>query len=236
MLNFDQFAVLTFDCYGTLIDWETGILTALVPILTRYGVTIDSNTTLELYGQFETDLESGPYREYRAVLRGVLEAFGAKFGFTPTAAALQSFAESVKNWPAFPDSARALQALRQKYKLAILSNIDDDLFAFSARRLETQFDWVITAQQVKSYKPSLNNFRQALARLGVPPPQILHVAQSLYHDIVPAKELGLATVWVNRRQGQAGFGATPPAQAQADVEVPNLQTLATLIGLSVGEK
>jgi 2-haloacid dehalogenase len=233
MLNFDQFAVLTFDCYGTLIDWETGILAALTPILTRHGVIITPNTALEFYGQFETDIERRPYREYRAVLRGVLEAFGAKFGFAPTEAELQHFAESVKEWPAFADSARALQALHKKYKLAIISNIDDNLFALSAQRLETQFDWVITAQQVKSYKPSLNNFRQAFTRLGVPPPQILHVAQSLYHDIVPAKALGLATVWVNRRQGQAGFGATPPAQAQADMEVPDLQSLAALAGLDM---
>jgi 2-haloacid dehalogenase len=236
MLNFNQFAVLTFDCYGTLIDWETGIFAALNPIFTRRGITIPPHTTLELYGQFETHIESGPYREYRAVLREVLKAFGAKLGFAPTEAELQNFAESVKVWPAFADSARALQALQKKYKLAILSNIDDDLFAFSAQRLETQFDWVITAQQVKSYKPSLNNFRQAFAQLGVPPSQILHVAQSLYHDIVPAKAVGLSTVWVNRRQGQAGFGATPPAQAQADIEVPDLQTLAALAGLSVGEK
>jgi 2-haloacid dehalogenase len=124
-----------------------------------------------------------------------------------------------------------LQALKKEYKLAIISNIDDDLFAFSAQRLQTQFDWVITAQQAKSYKPSLNNFHLALERIGVPKPKILHVAQSLFHDIVPAKALSLSTVWINRRHNLGGFGPTPPAQAQPDLEVLDLQTLAALIGL-----
>jgi len=136
----------------------------------------------------------------------------------------------VKDWPAFPDSTRALQALKKKYKLAILSNIDDDLIAFSVQRLG-QFDWIITAQQAKSYKPSLNNFYLALERIGVPKNKILHVAQSLFHDIAPAKALGLSTVWINRRHNKAGFGATPPAQAQPDLQVPDLQTLAVTMGL-----
>src|SRR5207302_1526880 len=110
----------------------------------------------------------------------VLEGIGSRLGFAPTHTELQAFSESVKDWPAFPDSARALQALKTKYKLGIISNIDDDLFGFSAPRLQTQFDWVITAQQAKSYKPSLNNFRLALERIGVPKPNILHVAQSLF--------------------------------------------------------
>jgi 2-haloacid dehalogenase len=121
--------------------------------------------------------------------------------------------------------------LKKKFKLAIISNIDDDLFAFSARRLQVQFDWIITAQQARAYKPSLNNFQVAFRRMGLPQDRILHVAQSLFHDVVPAKALGLSTVWINRRHGQAGFGATPPAQAQPDLEVPDLQTLAATIGL-----
>jgi 2-haloacid dehalogenase len=120
--------------------------------------------------------------------------------------------------------------LKKKYKLAILSNIDDALFAFSARRLGIQFDWIITAQQAKSYKPSLNNFHLGIERIGLPRSKILHVAQSLYHDIVPAKTLGLSTVWINRRHDKKGFGATPPAQVQPDLEVPDLQTLAEMIG------
>jgi 2-haloacid dehalogenase len=228
MLDFDRFEALTFDCYGTLIDWETGIWEALQTVLTAHHVSIAKDPALELYGELETAAERGEYREYKTVLRMVMEGLGARLGFTPTPAELQAFSMSVKDWPAFADSARALQALKKKYKLAILSNVDDDLFAYSAQRLQVPFDWVITAQQLRSYKPSLNNFRQALARLGLPGDKILHVAQSLFHDIAPAKSLGLSTVWVNRRHDQGGFGATPPAQAQPDLEVPDLQTLAKL--------
>lgn len=231
MLNFDQFGVLTFDCYGTLIDWESGIWEALGGILAGHHVNLAPDEALELYGELEAEAERGAYQEYKTVLRTVLEGFGARLRFAPTPSDLQRFAASVKDWPAFPDSPRALQALKTKYKLAIISNIDDDLFAFSAQRLQVQFDWVITAHQAKSYKPSLNNFRFAFDRIGVPQAKILHVAQSLFHDIAPAKALGLATVWVNRRHDKAGSGATPPAHAQPDLEVPNLQSLARTIGL-----
>lgn len=231
MLRFDDCDVLTFDCYGTLIDWETGILDALRPVFAAHRVDLASDRTLELYGELESAAERGPYREYKAILRTVLEGLGAQLGFTPTARELEQFSTSVKDWPAFPDSAAALQALRKKYRLAIVSNVDDDLFAHSAKRLQVRFDWIITAQQVKSYKPSLNNFRMAFDRIGVPPKRILHVAQSLFHDIAPANTLGLATVWVNRRHEKEGSGATPVAQARPDLEVPDLRTLAEKVGV-----
>jgi len=231
MLNFDNFEVLTFDCYGTLIDWESGIWQALQPAFTNHHIATTNDNALELYGELESAAERGEYHEYKIVLRTVLEALGVRLGFAPTPLELQQFSESVKDWPAFPDSARALQALHKKFKLAIISNIDDDLFAFSAQRLQVQFDWIITAQQARSYKPSLNNFHLAFQRMGLSTDRILHVAQSLFHDIVPAKALGLSTVWINRRHDQAGFGATPPAQALPDLEVPDLQTLAAKIGL-----
>jgi 2-haloacid dehalogenase len=231
MLNFDQFEALTFDCYGTLIDWETGILEALRPVFEAHSIDLSDEATLELYGELETAAESGDYREYRLVLKSVLEGFGARLGFTPSSGELQRFPESVKDWPAFPDSPAALNALHKKYKLAILSNIDDDLIALSAQRLQTRFDWIVTAQQARSYKPCLHNFHLAIDRLGLPVGKILHVAQSLFHDIAPAKSVGLSTVWINRRVGKTGFGATPPAQAQPDLEVPSLQALAEAIGL-----
>jgi 2-haloacid dehalogenase len=232
MLNFDDFAVLTFDCYGTLIDWETGIWQALQLILTAHNVTITPDKALELYGVLESGAERGDYKEYKAVLRSVLEGFGARLNFTPTQAELERFTESVKDWPAFPDSPGALKALSTKYKLAIVSNVDDDLFAHSARRLEAPFEWVITAQQVKSYKPAPAHFQAAFERIGLPRDKILHVAQSLFHDIVTAKSLGLSTVWVNRRHDKGGTGATPPAAAIPDLEIPDLATLARLTGLS----
>ena len=129
MLNFDDFAVLTFDCYGTLIDWETGIWEALRPVLTSHNVAMTPDKALELYGQLESEVERGEYREYKVVLRTVLEGFGSRLGFTPTQAELEGFSTSVRNWPPFPDSPGALTALSKRFKLAIVSNVDDDLFA-----------------------------------------------------------------------------------------------------------
>ncbi|MEH1836317.1 MAG: HAD hydrolase-like protein, partial [Nostoc sp.] len=120
------------------------------------------------------------------------------------------------------------KTLKQKFKLVIISNVDDDLFAFSAKHLEVEFDQIITAEQAKSYKPSLNNFRLAIERIALPLEQILHVAASVYHDIVTAKSLGLSTVWVNRRAEQKGVSATGSALSQPDLEVPDLKTLAAL--------
>jgi len=228
MLEFNQFEALTFDCYGTLIDWETGIWEALQPILSSHSKSLPVEQALEWYSELESQAEAGEYMEYKAVLRRVLEGFGSRLGFEPSSFELDGFSTSVRVWPAFPDSPTALQALHQKYRLAILSNVDDDLFAFSQQRLQVNFDWVITAQQARSYKPSLNNFHFALNRLKLPKEKVLHVAQSLFHDIAPAKSLGLATVWVNRRGAKPGFGATPPAQALPDLEVPDLQSLAKL--------
>jgi 2-haloacid dehalogenase len=231
MLQWNDFEVLTFDCYGTLIDWETGIRESLRPIFAAHRIELIPDSVLELYGELESAAERGEYREYKAILRVVLEGLGARSGFTPTSEELERFSTSVKDWPAFPDSPPALQALHRKYRLAIISNIDDDLFAFSAERLQTKFDWIITAQQAKSYKPSLNNFRLAFDRIGVPRNRILHVAQSLFHDIAPANVLGLSTVWVNRRHNKEGSGATPVAHAHPDLDVPDLRTLASQIGL-----
>lgn len=218
--------VLTFDCYGTLIDWEAGILAGLQPILRQHGVTLDDERLLETYAEFEAAAERGPYQTYRTILAVSLDGIGARFGFTPSAAERAEFAGSVEAWPAFPDSAAALADLQRHFQLAILSNIDDDLFALSNRRLGVTFDYIITAQQVQSYKPGLAHFHEALRRLGRPKERLLHVAQSLFHDHVPAKQIGLDTVWVNRRRGRAGFGATPPAEARPDLEVPDMRSAA----------
>lgn len=228
MLDFDRFTHLTFDCYGTLIDWERGILAAVQPLLARHGVARGDDEVLELYGALESAAEAGEYRPYREVLATVVDGLGARLGFAPTPEERASLAASVADWPAFPDTVEALQTLAGRFALVILSNIDDDLFAGSARRLRTDFAAVITAQQVGSYKPNPRNFRFALDRLGQPTDRVLHVAQSLFHDIAPAKALGLTTVWVNRRHDRPGFGATPQASARPDLEVPDLRTLAEM--------
>ncbi len=227
-MDFGRFQALSFDCYGTLIDWESGITAALRPILHSHGVAVEPTCLLEAYGKVETEIEAGPYRPYRQVLREVLHRLGDAFGFTASAAELESFAASVKDWPAFHDSAAALHGLAKRYRLIVLSNIDEDLFGFSQRALSVEFDRVFTAQRIGSYKPSRRNFEYLIEHSGVPRERMLHVAQSLYHDIGPAKELSLATVWVDRRKGLPGPGATPPAPAVPDLTVSSLRSLAVL--------
>lgn len=228
MLDFDRFTYLTFDCYGTLIDWERGILAALRPVLDRHGIAITDDAALELYGELESAAESGPYLPYRELLATVMDGFAERLGFEPSADERAALAASVGDWPPFPDTVEALRALADRFQLVILSNIDDDLFALSARHLGVPFAAVVTAQQVGSYKPDPCNFRALLARLDTNPDRVLHVAQSLFHDIAPANALGLTSVWVNRRHDRPGSGATPPATARPDLEVPDLRTLAQM--------
>ncbi|MEH1920181.1 haloacid dehalogenase type II [Nostoc sp.] len=229
MINFNQYKVLTFDCYGTLIDWENGILGVLKPLLRVHNTNLDNEQILEIFAEFEAELEKGEYIKYREVLKRVVQKFGERFSFEPTADELNSLADSIQHWLPFPDTVEALRALKQKFKLVIISNVDDDLFAFSAKHLEVEFDRIITAEQVKSYKPSLTNFRFAIERINLPLEQILHVAVSLYHDIVTAKSLGISTVWVNRRADQNIVNITGSAVSQPDLEVPDLKTLAALV-------
>jgi 2-haloacid dehalogenase len=229
LLDFDDFDVLTFDTYGTLIDWEAGILAAIRPILAAHGKgTLPDEGVLEAFGRHEAEIEAGPYRPYRQVLGEVLTSMLGHFGETPTADEVATFGGSVVDWPAFPDSAAALARLQQRFKLGVITNCDDDLFAASERRLGIQFDQVVTAQQAKRYKPNPRGFELMFERVGLPPARILHVAQSLFHDHMTAKRLGLRTVWVDRRAGKAGGGATPPADATPDLTVPDMQTLAAL--------
>lgn len=226
MIDISQKTILTFDCYGTLIDWESGIIDALQPVLRAHGITIANERLLERFGAHESAIEAGPYMRYADVLGAVLRQLGAELGFTPAADEIARFSRSVENWPAFPDSAAALAQLKQRFKLVILSNIDDDLFAYSNKKLGVTFDAIITAEQVRSYKPRHAHFHEALRRLGVPKEQVLHVAQSLFHDHVPAQELGFTTVWIHRRHNRQGFGATPFAEVQPDLTLPDLQSLA----------
>jgi len=228
MLDFTRCRVLTFDCYGTLIDWETGIFSALRPILAAHGKKMTDFALLELYSELELKAEQGEYLRYRDVLQSVVRGFGERLGFVPTEAELRSLPESLANWPPFPDTVDALRRLKSRYRLAIISNVDDDLFASTAPKLGVPIDHVITAQQAGCYKPCMNIFKMAQERIGVGREQWLHVGQSIYHDVIPAKSLGIATVWVNRPSPRAGAGATKAASGKPDLEVPNLSTLADL--------
>jgi 2-haloacid dehalogenase len=228
VIDLDRFEVLTFDCYGTLIDWEAGILAAVQPLLAGHGVALTDDEVLERYARHESALEAGPYQTYRSILAGSLGGLADELGIEVTASELAAFAESVAAWPPFEDSTDALRRLAGRYRLGVITNCDDDLFAASARRLEAPFEWVFTAEQAREYKPSVTPFVMALRGIGVAKERILHVAQSLYHDHVPARSLGLATAWVNRRHDRPGFGATPPAEATPDLVVPDLATLADM--------
>lgn len=232
MIKLDKYEVLTFDCYGTLIDWESGMLAALRPVLLVHNAKLNDEQILELFAEIETEQEEGEYTKYREILRRVVQKFGERLGFETNPTELDSLANSIKNWQPFPDTVEALKNLKNKFKLAVISNIDDDLFAGSARNLDIDFDWIITAEKAKSYKPSLHNFELAIEKIGLPSEKILHIAQSIYHDIIPAKSLGLSTVWVNRRGSKEGFGATPSAGGQPDLEVPDLRTLVCMSNLN----
>ena len=225
-IDYGRFDALTFDCYGTLIDWEAGILAALRPVLATRGVEAPDDELLAIYAGFEAAAEAGPYLRYRAILGHCLRKVAGHYGLEPDEAAVSAFADSVGDWPAFPDSAAALARLHERFRLGVITNCDDDLFARSAARLRTTFDWVVTAQSVGSYKPDPRNFEVAFGRIGLPRERILHVAQSLFHDHVQAKRLGLTTVWIDRRHDRPGFGATPPSDAAPDATFLDMASFA----------
>jgi 2-haloacid dehalogenase len=225
-IDFSRFDALTFDTYGTLIDWERGILNALQVVLSRDDVDRTEDGLLELYAKHEAAVEAGVYRTYREVLAASVRGLCADLGVDPSDRAVADFSAAVGEWPAFPDSAAALRRLNARFRLGVLTNCDDDLFAASNRRLGVTFDWIVTAEQAGGYKPRPANFELLLERLVLPPARILHVAQSLFHDHVPARALGLATVWIDRRRDRPGFGATPPAEAAPDATFIDMASFA----------
>jgi 2-haloacid dehalogenase len=228
MLDLSRFSVITFDCYGTLIDWETGILSAF-----RQALNLkpdEEGRALDLYSHLEPEIQASGYKRYREVLREVMVRMSREFERPLALGQEDTLAQSIKNWLPFPDTVAALRRLKTRYKLGIISNIDDDLFAQTAQHLQVPFDLVVTAQQVGAYKPSPKNFETA-ERVGkLDRATWLHAAESLYHDVAPTHQLGIANVWVNRRQGKAN-AATRTASVQPDLEVPDLKTLADKAGV-----
>src|SRR5208283_2118840 len=180
---------------------------------------IDDAKLLQLYGDFEQLSEQDPFHPYREVLQSVVRRFGAELGFTPTSDETSALPDSLARWKPWPDTIAALRQLKTKFRLAIVSNVDDDLFAATRPQLGVEFDEVVTAQQARAYKPSLKIFELALSRIKTPAHRVLHVGQSVYHDVVPAQALGLATVWVNRPSARKGVGAVRAAEARADLIV-----------------
>ena len=213
-MRLTDFKVLTFDCYGTLIDWESGIYTGLLPLLAAANAGLTRDQALEKFAQHESDQEAlTPAMIYSDLLAVVHRRMAREFGVEVPEAMHQAFGASVPDWPAFADSASSLQYLKKYYQLVILSNVDRTSFAGSNKRLAVEFDAIYTAQDVGSYKPNPANFVYLLEHLqqrGIEPGMILHTAQSLFHDHAPAKQFNLASAWIDRRHEQAGWGATMP--------------------------
>ena len=231
-MKLHDFRVLTFDCYGTLIDWESGIFAALQPLLQRCAPPPARNAALEAFARHESAVEeASPRMLYSDVLAEVHRRLAREWNAPMTDAEHARFGASVPDWPAFPDSAQALAYLKRHYKLVILSNVHRAGFEASNRRLGVTFDAIYTAQDIGSYKPNPANFQYLLdhlAEMGVQNEKILHTAQSLFHDHAPAKRFGLASAWIDRRHDQSGGGATMPAPAGTayDFRFPTLQAMA----------
>src|SRR5688500_306485 len=231
-LDLTTFHALSFDCYGTLIDWETGIAAVLAPWAREQGLAASDEELLLAYADGEATAErDAPAARYPDILAMAFRRAGATLGARVSDAWAQRLGASVPDWPAFADSADALARLARHYKLIILSNVHRDGFAGSNRRLRGDFAAIITAEDVGAYKPAENHFRAldaALPGLGVERAELLHVAQSLFHDHIPAKREGLPSVWINRRHDRAGWGATPePTEEWAvDLELPSMAALA----------
>ncbi len=234
-MNLADFQVLSFDCYGTLIDWESGILTALAPLRHRAGVILDDDAVLAAFSGLEAMQQAAtPAMPYAALLTVVharlAEAWGAADDATETA----RFGASIGDWPEFPDTVAALRLLKRRYRLVILSNVDRDSFRITHERLGGLFDAVHTSQDIGSYKPDPRNFiylTKQLAADGFQKSSILHVAQSLFHDHAPANAIGLASAWIDRRHGKTGWGATapPPGGVRYDFRFRDLAELASAV-------
>ena len=231
-MRLSDFSTLTFDCYGTLIDWESGMYAALQPLWSRAAGTPSREEVLALHARYESAQQlQTPAMRYSELLAIVYKRLAEALGVAANWSACAAYGHSVRDWPAFPDSAEALAYLKQHYKLVILSNVDNESFSFSNARLGVRFDAVVTAEDAGSYKPSQRNFTymlETLAGLGIEKDKILHTAESLFHDHTPANAIGLRTCWIHRRHEQGGFGATrdPGGMPQIDFRFTSLGAMA----------
>ena len=215
-MRLSDFSTLTFDCYGTLIDWESGIIAGLKPLTDRMvnldGCVPDRDTVLEAHARLESAQQSyNPSQRYSDLLTTVYRRLAEEWGMHVTLDEAATYGASVQHWAAFPDSAAALAYLKHHFRLVILSNVDNASFAFSNARLGVDFDAIYTAEDVGSYKPSDRNFDymlDGLAAQGVARSDILHTAESMFHNHAPANRHGLHNCWIYRRHDKQGFGAT----------------------------
>ncbi|MBL8629678.1 MAG: HAD-IA family hydrolase [Rhodospirillaceae bacterium] len=231
-MNFDfsGLRALSFDCYGTIVDWETGLLRALKPLLDKTNMSVDA--ALSAFAGSEAFEEARtPGKRYPLILETVCRTLAAKWNVAVSDDDVRAFGASVPAWPPFADSSSALKRLQSRFKLCILSNVDHESFAGTERALDLKFDLIVTAQDVGTYKPNLKNFRTLLERvsdMNIAPNQVLHVAESLFHDHVPAQSLGLKTCWIDRRQGKGGGASAAKAvSVKPDLTFFSLAELAT---------
>jgi 2-haloacid dehalogenase/putative hydrolase of the HAD superfamily len=207
---------VTFDCYGTLIDWESGISTAFIDAAARDGVTLQRDAVIEAYIQVEPEVESGPFASYSEVLTQTAREVAQRLGWSLDPARAYFLADSLPSWKPFTDTLPALRRLASRYRLGIISNVDDDLIAGTLRQFPgVHFDLVVTAQQVNSYKPAYAHFEVARRRLGVA--RWLHAAQSYFYDVVPATALKVPVVWVNRKDELLNADGPQPVSQVKDL-------------------
>ena len=211
-MKLTDFTALSFDCYGTLIDWESGMLEGLKPLTSRAALKLTRDEILQAHARHESAQQvQTPAKLYRDLLPIVYRRLAEEWAIPARWSECLAYGRSIANWPAFPDSADALKYLKRRYKLIILSNVDNESFSSSNEKLQVDFDAIFTAEDIGSYKPSSRNFEymlSKLATLGVEKRQLLHTAESLFHDHGPANAQGLASCWINRRHDRQGFGAT----------------------------
>lgn len=226
-MNFKQFEILSFDCYGTLIDWKKSIMDILQPLIRDYHLDLSKNMLFDLFIEADRKFVGVDYIPYHDVLTGIMDEIGGRLSLDLLPQDRSCLVDRFGDWTSFPDTHDSLVELQKKYRLAIISNIDDELFDITKRCLGVKFDFIITAKQLGSYKPSLNNFTKALELFGISSDKVLHVAQSIYHDIVPTNKLGWNNVWVNRYSEPE---RTDPAEFP-DLEVPDLAALVKIINM-----
>lgn len=235
MLDRGSIKVITFDCYGTLVDWETGLLAALRPVFAGRGLPEEPENWLESYAILERYAEGADgrgYRPYWQVLREVMAGLDQSYKLRLSEDELRTLELSLPGWPVFADTLKALERLRAAgLVIGVISNVDEALFSSTRERSGIRPDWVVTAEQCRSYKPALNNFKVAADKHGLEKGSWLHVAQSLFHDIEPASEMEIRSVWVDRRSGRSGLGATYPGVATPTMRVESLNGLLEALSL-----
>ena len=222
-MKLTDYKMLSFDTYGTLIDWESGIYNGLQPLLDKLPLKLERDEVLELFAEYElAQQRANPQQVYSSLLADVARSIAKKWQIKISEAEAEAFGRSVKDWPAFEDAARSLNYLRRHYRMATLTNCDRISYMGSNARLEIEWDAIYTAQDVGCYKPNPRNFdylfERARVDLGILPGEILHVAQSLTHDMVPATAAGMTKVWINRRHADGGYGATAPPEGEFTIE------------------